>query len=67
MWFDLVDGEPEKTDSQISDSGYRAEDQEEDHARVENVVEGKDGLSQHQNDVYRIRQRSVLNKIIYFN
>ena len=67
MWFDLVDGEPEKPDSQISDSGYRAEDQEEDHARVENVVEGKDGLSQHQNDVYWIRQRSVLNKIIYFN
>lgn len=60
MGFDLVDGEPEEPDPEVFDSRYGAQDQEEDHAGVEDVVERKDGLGPDEHDVDGIRKGPVL-------
>jgi len=58
--FDLVDGEPEEPDAQVLDARHGAQDQEEDHPGVKDVVERKDGLSPDENDVDGIRKCPVL-------
>ena len=57
---DFVEVNPAEANAYVMNAGHRAEEQEEDCHGVEDVVQGEQGLAEHQHEVHRVRQRRVL-------
>ena len=56
----LVDIDPAEADAHVANAGHGAEEEEEDSEGVEDVVQGEEGLAEHQHQVHRVGQGRVL-------
>ncbi len=56
---DAVDGYPEEGDADALDAGERAQDEVEDDAAVDEVVQGENGLGVDEDSVHRVREGPV--------